>query len=384
MTSARQALKRSRHHQFLVLYCVGWYCIALYSSAKCISHQDIVCRMYDMLRDTALQSCLGSRDDPDSQTDENDCLLHCATLFGNVKLLMMFFGFKLPVRKASEPKEPKWKTLLKLARDSNIADRRRRLKERAIGVKIRLANFIRKKPADRAKVLQGFAQKTKDGLKKQAEANLLIQSGQALQKEGNDEHKQITAAMDKEQVDFAKLKVEHDEKMLDYVKGLEDAETKVSKGANIINEGYKLKQDGMREEGKARSRFLFAKDTAQSMESTILFAMANMTQEEIRGWLGWEEFKDLDEVPEDTWVELKNVFVDCALDEHPYVAKEKIGLTKKNCSADEAKTLVAMSLGIETAKPAPEAVNKRLADEMEDDDEVYEPNAKKAKTDAEI
>lgn len=192
--------------------------------------------------------------------------------------------------------------------------------------------------------------------------------------------------MDEAAASFQDAKHAHEEDMAEMTQTLDAADSKKKMGAKMVYDSTNTISTYEKEESRNRGRKLVAADLSKSMEDCFVFGLASMELAEIKQKLKWSVLSDLDEVPENDWVELRDAFVDCGLDEHPYVVENKIPLTKTRTSNENAKTMVALALGIETSPPPVEEENKRLASELaagddsEDDDDSVGPPMKKRKT----
>eukprot|EP00977_Amphora_coffeiformis_P023834 scaffold14498_cov120-Amphora_coffeaeformis.AAC.1 len=166
--------------------------------------------------------------------------------------------------------------------------------------------------------------------------------------------------MENAEASFAQLKAEHDEDMSHLQQELDAADAKKKLGIKVVYEASLKHSTARKEEQRAHGRKLAAEDLSNTPSKLPLFS-----------------------VPDGEWVELKYSFVDCGLDEHPYVIENGIKLTKQKQSVETCKTMVALALGIETSVPPPEEEQKRLVEEAaidgDDDDDSVKPPKKKMK-----
>eukprot|EP00977_Amphora_coffeiformis_P022194 scaffold10570_cov176-Amphora_coffeaeformis.AAC.44 len=208
------------------------------------------------------------------------------------------------------------------------------------------------------------------------------EEGQVLYDEGCKDHKAVNDDIDAAVAIFKQAKGEHELALFHYKQRMDDAKLKQEEGRKMIAEAESSLAKYMEQETLTRSKMLVVVGIFNSMDKTSVFRFASMDIKEIKKSLGWEKITDLDEIPDNEWMEFKNTMVDLGLDENPFAEENGIALVRSNLSVDEAKSMVALALDISTDLPSPEAANKRLVEEMDDDssdESDMQRTAKKAK-----
>lgn len=277
-------------------------------------------------------------------------------------------------------KKPSWQIILDSAATENRGERRKTLIYQAQGVGLAIRKLIRRNHSSRAKTLAGFRALIADWKKKQEDALAEKGRGEKLADEGEEQKQAIDVKISKAVADFEAAKETHELEMIDLYAKLEEAKSLKKSGNKMKHDAEDKLDEAKIEEQKIRARMFVALNVSKAMETSSIFSFASMTLEQIREYLVWQVFADLDEVPEEEWNELKNAFIDLGLDEHPYFEENNIKLWQNNMSNENAKITVALALGINTSPPPPADECKRLAEEMMGNDVSHEPKAKKAKT----